>query len=80
MGAGAPAHLAVLSMSYLSSLGSSLTHYGTTTSPIYYGAGYLSQGAWWRVGLLVATVNASGAVQQFEEGQRRGIHELCGRT
>ena len=58
LAAGAPAYLAVLSMSYLSSLGSSLTHYGTTTSPIYYGAGYLGQGAWWRIGLLAATVNA----------------------
>jgi len=58
LAAGAPVYLAVLSMSYLSSLGSSLTHYGTTTSPIYYGAGYLSQGAWWRIGFLAATVNA----------------------
>ena len=58
LASGAPPHLAVLSMAYVSTLGSSLTHYGTTTSPIYYGAGYLSQGAWWRLGLLVATVNA----------------------
>jgi divalent anion:Na+ symporter, DASS family len=58
LAAGAPVYLAVLSMSYLSALGSSLTHYGTTTSPIYYGAGYLGQGAWWRIGLLAATVNA----------------------
>jgi DASS family divalent anion:Na+ symporter len=55
--AGAPPYLAVLSMSYVSSLGASLTHYGTTTSPIYYGAGYVSQGAWWRIGFLVATIN-----------------------
>jgi DASS family divalent anion:Na+ symporter len=58
LAAGVPAHLAVVSMSYLSSLGSSLTHYGTTTSPIYFGAGYLSQAAWWRIGLAVATLNA----------------------
>jgi DASS family divalent anion:Na+ symporter len=58
LAAGAPVYLAVLPMSYLSTLGSSLTHYGTTTSPIYYGAGYLDQGAWWRIGLLAATVNA----------------------
>ena len=58
LAAGAPVYLAVLPMSYLSTLGSSLTHYGTTTSPIYYGAGYLGQGAWWRIGLLAATVNA----------------------
>jgi DASS family divalent anion:Na+ symporter len=55
--AGTPPYLAVLSMSYVSSLGASLTHYGTTTSPIYYGAGYVTQGAWWRIGLLVATIN-----------------------
>lgn len=56
--AGVPPYLTVLSLGYLSTLGASLTHYGTTSSPIYYGAGYLSQGAWWRVGALVATVNA----------------------
>jgi len=55
--AGAPPYLAVLSMSYVSSLGASLTHYGTTTSPIFFGAGYTTQGAWWRIGLLVATIN-----------------------
>ena len=58
LAAGTPPILTVLTMAYVSSLGASLTHYGTTSSPIYYGAGYLSQGAWWRVGLLVATVNA----------------------
>jgi DASS family divalent anion:Na+ symporter len=58
LAAGAPVYLAVLSMSYFSTLGASLTHYGTTTSPIYYGAGYLGQGAWWHIGLLAATVNA----------------------
>ena len=58
LAAGAPPYLTVLSLAYLSSLGASLTHYGTTSSPIYYGAGYLTQGAWWRVGLLVATANA----------------------
>jgi DASS family divalent anion:Na+ symporter len=55
--AGTPPILTVLTMAYVSSLGASLTHYGTTSSPIYYGAGYLSQGAWWRVGLIVTTVN-----------------------
>ena len=58
LAAGTPPILTVLTMAYVSSLGASLTHYGTTSSPIYYGAGYLSQGAWWRVGLMVATVNA----------------------
>ena len=58
LAAGAPPYLTVLSLGYLSTLGASLTHYGTTSSPIYSGAGYLTQGAWWRLGLLVATANA----------------------
>jgi DASS family divalent anion:Na+ symporter len=57
LAAGTPPILTVLTMAYVSSLGASLTHYGTTSSPIYYGAGYLPQGAWWRVGLIVTTVN-----------------------
>ena len=32
-------------------------HYGTTTSPIYYGAGYTTPGAWWLDGFLLATLN-----------------------
>jgi DASS family divalent anion:Na+ symporter len=57
LAAGTPPIVTVLTMAYVSSLGASLTHYGTTSSPIYYGAGYLSQAAWWRVGLIVTTVN-----------------------
>ncbi len=57
LAAGAPPALSAFSLAYLSVLGASLTHYGTTTSPIYYGAGYLTQNAWWRVGLWVTTVN-----------------------
>jgi len=58
LAAGTPPYLAVFAMSYVSSLGASLTHYGTTTSPIYYGAGYTTLGAWWRNGFLIATLNA----------------------
>jgi DASS family divalent anion:Na+ symporter len=56
---GAPVYPAVLTLAFLSTLGASLTHYGTTTGPVYFGAGYASQGAWWRLGLIVATVNAA---------------------
>ena len=31
-----------------------LTHYGTTPGPILFGAGYVRQGTWWRLGLLVS--------------------------
>lgn len=55
--AGAPPLFTVLLLAYLSNLSASLTHYGTTPAPIYFGAGYVSQREWWRVGFLVSVVN-----------------------
>jgi DASS family divalent anion:Na+ symporter len=52
--AGTPPYLAVLSLAYFSNLGASLTHYGTTPAPIYFGAGYTSQRAWWTLGLITS--------------------------
>jgi DASS family divalent anion:Na+ symporter len=57
LAAGAPPYLAVLSLAYFSNLGASLTHYGTTPAPIYFGAGYVSQRMWWLLGLLVTVPN-----------------------
>jgi DASS family divalent anion:Na+ symporter len=57
LAAGAPPYLAVLSMAYFSNLGASLTHYGTTPAPIYFGAGYVTQRTWWLLGLLVSVPN-----------------------
>jgi DASS family divalent anion:Na+ symporter len=51
---GAPPGLAALSLAYGSNLMASLTHYGTTPGPIYYGAGYVSQPTWWRIGLVLS--------------------------
>jgi len=56
LAAGAPPYLAVLSLAYFSNLGASLTHYGTTPAPIYFGAGYTSQRTWWLLGLLTSLV------------------------
>lgn len=56
LAAGAPPYLAVLSLAYFSNLGASLTHYGTTPAPIYFGAGYTNQRTWWWLGLLVSFV------------------------
>lgn len=55
--AGAPPYLAVLSLAYFSNLDASLTHYGTTPAPIYFGAGYVTQRRWWLLGLLVSVPN-----------------------
>lgn len=57
LAAGAPAGLAVLCLNYFSTLNASLTHYGTTPGPIYYGLGYVKQGVWWRIGLIASLVN-----------------------
>ncbi len=55
--AGAPPLLAVLLLAYFSNLGASLTHYGTTPAPIWFGAGYVKQRTWWWLGLVVSLPN-----------------------
>ncbi len=55
--AGAPAYLAVMMLAYFSNLNASLTHYGTTPAPIYFGAGYVKQRTWWWLGLVVSVPN-----------------------
>jgi DASS family divalent anion:Na+ symporter len=57
LAAGAPAHVAVLSLAYFSNLDASLTHYGTTHAPIWFGGGYVRQRTWWLLGLLVSVPN-----------------------
>ena len=56
LAAGAPPYLAVLSLAYFSNLAASLTHYGTTPAPIYFGAGYTTQRTWWAVGLITSLI------------------------
>lgn len=55
--AGAPAGLAVLFLTYFSTLNASLTHFGTTPGPIYFGLGYVKQGNWWTIGLIASVIN-----------------------
>lgn len=55
--AGAPVYLSVLSLAYLSNLSASLTHYGTTPAPIWFGAGYVKQRTWWMLGLVASVPN-----------------------
>ena len=46
--------MAVLSLAYFSNLSASLTHYGTTHAPIYFGARYVTQREWWQYGFIVS--------------------------
>jgi len=57
MAAGAPVPLIAYAMLFFTNLSASLTHYGTTPAPIIFSAGYVSPGAWWRMGLLMSFIN-----------------------
>ncbi len=54
---GTPVGLAVLLLTYFSNLNASLTHYGTTPAPIYFGLGYVPQKTWWKIGLIASVIN-----------------------
>lgn len=54
---GAPPLLAALAFGFFSSLNAALTHYGTGPAPIIFGAGYLTQGQWWRIGFVMSLVD-----------------------
>ncbi len=54
---GVPPLLASLSLAYFSNLNAGITHYGTGSAPVYFGAGYVRQGDWWRIGFLISVVN-----------------------
>jgi divalent anion:Na+ symporter, DASS family len=51
---GAPPLLAALSFAFFSSLFAALTHYGTGSAVVIYGAGYVSQTRWWRIGFALS--------------------------
>ncbi len=57
VGGGAPPMLAAMSFGYFSNLNASLTHYGTGSAPIYFEAGYVDQGTWWKLGFLISVLN-----------------------
>lgn len=54
---GAPPLLTALAFGFFSCLNATLTHYGTGPAPIIFGAGYVTQGAWWRIGFVVSIVH-----------------------
>ena len=55
--AGVPALLAALILAVFSSLNAGLTHYGTGSAPIFFGAGYVPQSAWWKLGFRISVLN-----------------------
>jgi DASS family divalent anion:Na+ symporter len=59
VGLGAPPLLAALAFGFFSNINAALTHYGTGPAPIVFGAGYLTQSEWWRVGFLMSLVHVA---------------------
>jgi len=57
LAAGVPPLVAALPLAYFSNLNAAMTHYGTGSAPVYFNAGYVRQGEWWRLGFLISLVN-----------------------
>jgi divalent anion:Na+ symporter, DASS family len=51
---GAPPLVAAVAFGVVSNVNAAMTHYGTGPAPIVFGAGYVSQPAWWRIGFIVS--------------------------
>ena len=54
--AGVPGALAALVLSFLSTLSAGLTHFGLSSTPIFFGAGYMKTKDWWYIGLVTSIV------------------------
>lgn len=57
LAAETPPMLAAMSLAVFSSLSGGLTHFGTGTAPVYFGAGYVPVKEWWRNGFVLSVVN-----------------------
>ncbi|MDQ0202628.1 DASS family sodium-coupled anion symporter [Pectinatus haikarae] len=55
--AGAPALGILIIFGVLANSCSFLTHYGCGVTPIFFGANYISQGKWWKIGFLISTIH-----------------------
>lgn len=55
--AGAPPFLVAMTLAFASNLMMSLTHYAAGPSPIYFGAGFVDQKTWWKLGFYVSFIN-----------------------
>jgi divalent anion:Na+ symporter, DASS family len=56
---GVPPMPAALGLAYFSNLNAAMTHYGTGSAPVFFGAGYVGQGVWWRMGFLISLVQVA---------------------
>jgi len=57
--AGAPPMLSALVLAMLSSVCGGLTNYAGGHMPIWFGMGYVDQGAWWKNGFICSLINVA---------------------
>lgn len=55
--AGAPPFLSALALGFAANLCMSLTHFAAGPTPIFFGAGYVSQADWWKWGFAISVLN-----------------------
>jgi len=56
IGGGVPAFPAAIGLGVLSNINGCLTQYGIGSGPVMFGAGYLTQGEWWRAGFIMSVI------------------------
>jgi DASS family divalent anion:Na+ symporter len=54
--AGCPPLMLAILLAAFSSLNAGITHYGTGSATVFFGAGFVTQGEWWKVGFAVSLV------------------------
>jgi len=56
IGAGVPAFPSAIGLGVMSNINGCLTQYGIGSGPVMYGAGYVTQAEWWRVGFVMSLI------------------------
>jgi DASS family divalent anion:Na+ symporter len=54
--AGIPPFTGAIALGVLSNINGCLTQYGIGSGPVMYGAGYVTQGEWWKAGFLMSLI------------------------
>ena len=55
--AGAPVLGVLILLGALCNSASFLTHYGCGVTPIFFGAGFMGQGEWWKIGFIITVLH-----------------------
>lgn len=53
---GTPPMLAAMSLAVISSLAGTLTHFGTGSAPVFFGAGCVTVAEWWRLSFILSLI------------------------